>query len=298
MSTTRIDLSALPFPNVLETLDYEAELAACKSDLISRDPDLAPVLNYESEPLVKLLQTFAYRQFLKTGAINEKAKALMLAYAKGADLDHLAANRGVYRKTIIEANPNTTPPTAAVMESDEDLRRRVQLEPESMSAGSEGCYQFWGLSAHGHVKDIAVTTPTAGFVDIYVQSHIDDIAVQSLLDLVDQTLTPSTRRPFTDKVTVKAATPIEWTLNASLVLFPGPDAEVVKQAAETALAEYISITNSLGFDVTRSGLFRALHQGGVQNVIINNPVNDIVIAKSNYAKNIGFDINITEFRDV
>lgn len=298
MSTTRIDLSALPFPNVLETLDYEAELAACKAELISRDPDLALVLNYESEPLVKLLQTFAYRQFLKTGQINEKAKALMLAYAKGADLDHLAANRGVYRKTIAEANPNATPPTAAVMESDEDLRRRVQLEPESMSAGSEGCYQFWGLSAHGHVKDIAVTTPNAGFVDIYVQSHIDDIAVQSLLDLVDQNLTPSTRRPFTDKVTVKAATPIEWTLNASLVLFPGPDAEVVKQAAETALAEYINITNSLGYDVTRSGLFRALHQGGVQNVIINNPLTDIVIAKSNYAKNIGFEINITEFRDV
>ena len=298
MSTTRIDLSALPFPNVLETLDYETELAACKAELILRDPELAPVLNYESEPLVKLLQTFAYRNLLKTGQINEKAKALMLAYAKGSDLDHLAANRGVYRKTIIEENPNTNPPTAAVMELDEDLRRRVQLEPESMSAGSEGCYQFWGLSAHGHVKDIAVTTPTAGFVDIYVQSHIDEIAVQSLLNIVDQTLTPSTRRPFTDKVTVKAATPIEWTLNASLVLFPGPDAEVVKQAAETALAEYISITNSLGYDVTRSGLFRALHQGGVQNVIINNPPNDIVIPKSKYAKNVGVDISITEFRDV
>lgn len=298
MTTTRIDLSALPFPNVLETLDYEAELAACIADLISRDPDLAPVLNYESEPLVKLLQTFAYRQFLKTGMINEKAKALMLAYAKGADLDHLAANRGVYRKTITEANPNATPPTAAVMELDEDLRRRVQLEPESMSAGSEGCYQFWGLSAHGHVKDISVTTPNSGFVDIWVQSHIDEVAPTSLLNIVDQTLTPSTRRPLTDKVTVKAATPIEWTLNASLVLFPGPDAEVVKEAAETALAEYINITNSLGYDVTRSGLFRALHQGGVQNVIIIEPLNDIVIQKNNYAKNVGINITVTEFRDV
>lgn len=83
-----------------------------------------------------------------------------------------------------------------------------------------------------------------------------------------------------------------------MVLFPGPDAEVVRQAAETALAEYIKITNSLGYDVTRSGLFRALHQGGVQNVIINNPPNDIVIPKSRYAKNIGITINITEFRDV
>ncbi|EOR07214.1 baseplate assembly protein [Acinetobacter tandoii] len=298
MSTTRIDLSALPFPNVLETLDYEAELQECKADLISRDPDLAPVLNYESEPLVKLLQTFAYRQLLKTGNINEKAKALMLAYAKGSDLDHLAANRKVYRKTIIEADPTTSPPTEAVMEEDEDLRRRTQLEPESMSAGSDGCYQFWGLSAHGHVKDIAVSTPNSGYVDIWVQSHINEIAPQSLLTIVDQTLTPSTRRPFTDKVTVKAATPTNWTLNASLVLFPGPDAEVVRQAAETALAEYIKITNSLGYDVTRSGLFRALHQGGVQNVIINSPPTDIVIPKSRYAKNIGITINITEFRDV
>lgn len=298
MSSTRIDLSALPFPAVLETLDFEAELQACKDDLIERDPDLEAVLSYESEPLVKLLETFAYRFLLKTSNINEKAKALMLAYAAGSDLDHLAANRGVYRKTIIEADLNASPPVPAVMEADEDLRRRAQLQPESMSAGSEGCYQFWGLSAHGHVKDIAVSTPDAGYVDIWVQSHIDEVAPQSLLDLVDQTLIPSTRRPFTDKVNVRSATPYEWSLNASLILFPGPDSEVVKQAAETALNDYIKLVNSLGYDVTRSGLFRALHQGGVQNVIIDEPANDIVIPKSRYAKNISIDISITEFRDV
>ena len=298
MSTTRIDLSALPFPDVLETLDFEAELQACKDDLIKRDPELETVLSYESEPLVKLLETFSYRFLLKTSQINEKSKALMLAYAKGADLDHLAANRGVYRKTIIEADPNASPPVAAVMEADEDLRRRTQLQPESMSAGSEGCYQFWGLSAHGHVKDIAVSTPDSGYVDIWVQSHIDEVAPQSLLDLVDQTLIPSTRRPFTDKVNIRSATPYKWSLNASLILFPGPDSEVVKQAAETALNDYIKLVNSLGYDVTRSGLFRALHQGGVQNVIIDEPANDIVIPKSRYAKNISIDISITEFRDV
>lgn len=152
MSSNRIDLSALPFPNVIEQLDFEAELDACKQDLIARDPELAPVLNFESEPIVKVLETFAYRLLLKTSQINAKAKALMLAYAKGADLDHLAANRNVYRKTIIEADPTANPPIEAVMEDDEDLRRRVQLEPESKSAGSVGAYQFWGLGAHGHVR--------------------------------------------------------------------------------------------------------------------------------------------------
>ncbi|ENW82699.1 hypothetical protein F909_00970 [Acinetobacter sp. ANC 3929] len=298
MSSTRIDLSALPFPNVLEVLDFEAELLACKNELIARDPDLAPALEFESEPMVKVLQTFAYRLLLKTGGINEKAKALMLAYAKGSDLDHLAANRGVYRKTIIEGNPTATPPIDPVMELDEDLRRRTQLQPESMSAGSEGCYQFWGLSAHGHVKDISVLSPAAGEVEIWVQSHIDEVAPQTLLDAVDQTLTPGKRRPFTDLVFFKASTPHEWVLNANLILFPGPDAEVVLKAAQDAVNEYNAMVSTQGYDVTRSALFKALHQGGVQNVILTDPQIDIVIPKSRYAKNVGINITITEFRDV
>jgi phage-related baseplate assembly protein len=298
MSSNRIDLSALPFPNVIEQLDFEAELDACKQDLIARDPELAPVLNFESEPIVKVLETFAYRLLLKTSKINAKAKALMLAYAKGADLDHLAANRNVYRKTIIEADPTANPPIEAVMEDDEDLRRRVQLEPESKSAGSVGAYQFWGLGAHGHVKDIAVETPAAGYVDIFVQSHIDDVAPQTLLNIVDVALDPGTKRPFTDAVTIKAATPFEWAVNATLVLFPGPDSAVVQTAAEDALNTYIKMVNALGYDVTRSGIFHALHVAGVQNVILTSPASDIILAKSRYAKCIGTTLTITEFRDV
>ena len=298
MSSNRIDLSSLPFPYVLQSLDFEAELSACKQELIQRDPELTEVLQFESEPLVKLLETFAYRLLLKTAEINAKAKALMLAYAKGGDLDHLAANRNVYRKTIIEANPKANPPIEAVMESDEDLRRRVQLEPESKSAGSTGAYQFWGLGAHGHVKDIAVDTPKAGFVDIWVQSHLHDIAPQSLLNAVNLALDPDTRRPYTDKVSVKAALPHEFVVSATLILFPGPDATVVEEAARNDLKKYIEMVNSLGYDVTRSALFAALHQGGVQNVIITEPAKDIILNKSRYAKYTSFNISITEFRDV
>ena len=297
-SLNRVDLSSLPFPNVLEQLDFEDELQQCKNDILARDPELEEALQFESEPLVKLLQTFAYRFLIKTGQINAKAKALMLAYAEKADLDHLAANRSVYRKTIIPAQPNANPPVPAVMESDEDLRRRVHLQPESMAAGSAGAYQFWGLSAHGHVKDIAVENPEEGHVNIWVQSHIDEIAPQDLLNSVDQALDSETRRPLTDYVHVKAATPAEWVLNATLVLFPGPDSAVVKAAAEADASKYIEKISSLGYDVTRSGLFRALHQGGVQNVILNSPPADIILPKNRYSKCTGITISIVEFRDV
>lgn len=297
-SLNRVDLSSLPFPNVLEQLDFEDELQQCKNDILARDPELAEALNFESEPIVKLLETFAYRLLLKTGQINAKSKALMLAYATGSDLDHLAANRDVYRKTIIPAQPNANPPIDAVMESDEDLRRRTHLQPESMSAGSTGAYQFWGLSAHGQVKDISVETPQEGHVSIWVQSHMDEVAPQVLLDEVDQSLDPDTRRPLTDEVEVKAATPQEWQLNATLVLFPGPDSSVVKAAAEADAQTYIEKISSLGYDVARSGLFHALHQGGVQNVILNSPTADIILPKNKYSKCTEITINIVEFRDV
>lgn len=298
MSINRIDLSALPFPQVLEEIDFEVELQECKNELVSRDAELEAIMDYESEPLVKLLETFAYRLLNKTAQINAKAKALMLAYATGSDLDHLAANRGVYRLTIIEANPNVSPPIEAVMESDEALRRRTHLQPEAQSAGSVGAYQFWGLSAHGHVKDIAVDTPLSGHVDVWVQSHIDEVAPSNLLEVIDQTLIPEKRRPFTDYVNVKAATPYEWSVNATLVLFPGPDADVVKKSAEDELEKYINMVAALGYDVTRSGIFHALHVAGVQNVTLVTPANDIVLNKSRYGQCSAVTLNITEFRDV
>jgi len=76
---SNIDLSSLPLPDSIQILDFEAELAALKTELLTADPSLAAVLDLESEPLVKLLQVFAYRILLKKGEINAKVKALLLA---------------------------------------------------------------------------------------------------------------------------------------------------------------------------------------------------------------------------
>ena len=82
------------------------------------------------------------------------------------------------------------------------------------------------------------------------------------------------------------------------MLFPGPDSAVVKATAESDVQAYIEKISSLGYDVARSGLFHALHQGGVQNVILNSPTADIILPKNKYSKCTGVTINIVEFRDV
>jgi phage-related baseplate assembly protein len=75
---------------------------------------------------VKLLQENAYREVIWRQRVNEAARAVMLAYAAGADLDQIGGNYNVERLVITPADDTTLPPTPAVMESDTDYRLRIQ----------------------------------------------------------------------------------------------------------------------------------------------------------------------------
>lgn len=292
----RIDLAALPFPDLLDPVDFEAQLSTLKAELLTRYPDAAAALALESEPLTKLLQVFAYLLVLKTGEINAKAKALMLAYATGSDLDHLGANVDVYRLVLDPAHPERIPPTAAVLEADADYRRRIQLSAERFAAGSVGAYQYWALSASGDVRDVAVVSPSPGMVDVWVQSHTAEVAPAGLLTAVSAALDPDTRRPLTDLVTVRAATPLAVPVVAELTLYQGPDAAVIRQAAVDGLARYTSLVRSLGYDVTISGLHAAMHVAGVQRVHLVTPTADVQIGPNRYAVITG-NVSIVEYRD-
>ena len=86
---TVVNLSQLPAPNVVESLDFETILAEMIADLQGRDPTFTALV--ESDPAYKILEVCAYRELLMRQRVNESAKAIMLAYATGADLDQLGA---------------------------------------------------------------------------------------------------------------------------------------------------------------------------------------------------------------
>ena len=86
-SFTAIDLSNIPAPEVVETLDFSAILAAMVADLQARDPAFTALV--ESDPAWKILEVAAYRELLLRQRINDASRAVMLAFATGADLEHL-----------------------------------------------------------------------------------------------------------------------------------------------------------------------------------------------------------------
>lgn len=297
MSFTQINLAQLPAPNIVESLDYETILAAMLADLQARDATFTALV--ESDPAYKVLEVAAYRELILRQRINDAARGVMLAYALRSDLDNLAANLNVQRLLITPADPEAIPPVDAVYEDDTDFRARVQLAFEGLStAGPVGSYKFHGLSADGDVADIGVeavefhmsgstvvidndahlASPQPGNVVLTVLSRTGTGAAGSLLlAAVEAAANDDKVRPLTDRVVVRSASIVNYAIDATLTFYDGPSSATVLQAASDAVDAYQAQQRKIGYDITRSGLFAALHQPGVQNVVLTSPAADVVI---------------------
>lgn len=289
---TAVDLSRLPFPAVVEQLDFETIFTEMLADLQQRFPAFNALL--ESDPAYKLLEVCAYREILLRQRVNDAAKSVTLAYAVGNDLDQIAARYNVQRLTLDHGDPTANPPRPKILEADADFRRRIQLSFEGFStAGPEGAYLFHSLSADADVLDSSVISPTPGVVVVSVLSRNNDgTASASLQTSVSNALNDERVRPLTDMVIVQSAQIIPYTVEASLTLYPGPDSAVVLDEAQKRLTDFITSSRRLGRDVTRAGLISALCTTGVQNVYLASPNADIPITSQQAASCTGFSVSI------
>ena len=290
---TQINLSEYPAPEVLEGIDYETILGEIKEHFVSRFPldeitaaekniptqaKVRLLLSIEGNLVVKALEAYAYHATQIRARINDAAKATMLAYATGNDLENLGAFYGVQRKIIVEADATANPPVDRVVETDTDLRARIVIAIDGLStAGPVGAYKFHGLSASADVKDVSISSPVPGQVLVTVLSHSGNgIPTQATLDAVFDALNDEDVRPLTDQVLVRAATVANYEIIADIWCLGNVDRSVVQQAAHDAATKYADEMHRLGYDVTDSGMKRALHQPGVQRVEITSPAATIV----------------------
>ncbi|MFK3649286.1 baseplate J/gp47 family protein [Lysobacter enzymogenes] len=279
MSTfTAVDLSRLPAPAIVEQIDYEVVLAQILADFRRFAPEFSAFT--EADPIYKALQLQAYREVLVRQRANEGCRAVMLAYAAGADLDQLAFGFGVTRKVLDPGDPaHSIPPT---MESDLEFRRRAQLSPESLSvAGPEGAYIFHALSAHASVLDASATSPSPGEVVVTVLAREGDgSADAALVAAVAAKLSDDEVRPLTDHVTVRAATIVRYAVEATVYTYAGPDSALVLAESKRRLERYVQESHRIGRDVPLSGIYSVLHSEGVQRVEIASPLAGLVIDRT------------------
>ena len=294
-----VDLSKLDAPKVLEDLGFESLLADRKAEFIALFPQDERAfwqarLNLESEPITKLLQEVVYLQLIERNRINNAAKATMLAYASGSDLDVIAANYNVKRQVIQEANNNVTPKIPEILEDDTSLRLRTQLAFEGLSvAGPRSAYIFHALSAHPDVADVSVVSPQPANVTVTILSRNGQgEANENLLNVVRAKLNDDDIRPIGDRVIVQSAVIQSYEIRAKLHLYRGPEYEPIKAAALKKLTAYTEEKHRLGRDISLSGIYAALHLEGVQRVELISPTADIVLpsSKSAYCTAINLEI--------
>ena len=280
-----VDLKKLPAPKVVQELSYETLLTQRKEKFLSlQESDemrqhWQARLQLESEPVVKLLEENAYLELLLRTNINESAKAVMLAYATGSDLDQLGALFGVTRLIIQAEDLKSNPPTPAKYEDDERFRTRIQMSLEGLTtAGSRASYEFHALSTSAIIKDVDVTSPTAGTVKVAILStEGQGTADGDLIKAVKEQLNAEHIRPLTDTVLVESAVILTYEIQATITLYPSVLENVVMGNVNQAITSYANKQHSLGIDITRSGIYAALHQEGVQNVKLTKPMDDLIV---------------------
>ncbi|SWM24355.1 baseplate J/gp47 family protein [Klebsiella pneumoniae] len=289
-----IDLSQLPLPTIIEELDFETILTEVKAVMVAAFPAdqqsaVAAALGLESEPLNIIAQAMAYRELLLRQRINEGAAACMLSHSTGDDLDNIAANLDTDRLTITPA----TDTTDAVMESDEALRLRAQSAFEGMSvAGPSAAYEHFARSASGKVAAVRATSPSPAVVVIAIlSSDGDGTPSAELIATVQAAVNDEDTRPLGDRVTVQGAEIIEYAIDATLYLYPGPESEPIINAALASLKTFLTNADKkIGRDVVRSAISAALHVQGVQRVVINSPASDLQIDNTQVARNTGYNV--------
>lgn len=270
-----IDFAALPMPAIIEELDFEQLLGAVIADL--RDRFAAAGIDYdvgnlESDPVKIILEAATYQcNLLIRARINDAARANLVPFAKGSDLDHLAAFYDV---------------TRLPGEKDDALRERVILAVSGRStAGPANWYRAAARRASVRVKDAAVYRVGTG-PDIRIAVLATDNFGEpdaALLTAVRDMVTSDGVRVISDRVEVVAATSTTVNVAADIWLLPSAP-QTVFEGLEAALRGALQTQGGLGFDVTRSWLTAMLHQPGVHKVQLAAPMGDTIVGDNAAAK--------------
>ena len=160
-------------------------------------------------------------------------------------------------------------------ESDENLRERIQLAPESFTtAGSFGAYKYFARSANSDIGDAAVTNPQPGHVNIYPLMRDGSIPPEEVLNQVLEVCTANDLAPDTDYVHVLAPEIMYYDLEVKYFIDRdnAAQANYISSQIQSAIESWITWQyNKLGRDINPSELNYRIIKAGAKRCEIYTP---------------------------
>lgn len=174
---------------------------------------------------------------------------------------------------IFSVRNTATSMGGADVEGNDHLRERTLDAPRGFStAGPEGAYGWWAMSAHQEVTHAVSVSPQPCEIEVYVLMEKGRIPTAEELTQVEAVLTPKKVRPQGDVVRVLAPAQIEYALD---ITWHAPSVQqqvALATEVDRIVAEYIQWQRlRLGRDINPSELIHRLRSVGVQNVNVVSP---------------------------
>lgn len=277
-----INVAALPVPNAIEEIDAEAIIAARMASF-QEFADAAgfpyDVGGLETDPIKIDQEAHAYRETLLRSRVNSAVRAVLPAYAQGADLDAIVARANVQRLVLVEAEDNP-PDNVPIMETDRALLLRYLTTYGRPAAGSDDGIITRVLEAAPALWDVLPAGPKfhgmAGHVTIYLLTEGGITTPVDTIDRVRDALEKPDAMPITDVWNVAAALLHPYAATLRVTVPPGPIHAEVAAAAKAAVERVVAARYAIGADVWLSVLAGAAYVANVERVEVLSPAADII----------------------
>lgn len=141
------------------------------------------------------------------------------------------------------------------------------------SAGPRNAYIYFAKRANNSIKDVAVISPSACVVTLYVLTDTGP-ASQEIKNLVLAACNDEEVRPLTDQVTVDDPEAVSYDITLTYYLQSGGTASAsdIQAAVNAAVEEYKAWQGAkLGRDINPSYLYGLLMKTGIKRVVMTSP---------------------------
>ncbi|WP_174769341.1 baseplate assembly protein, partial [Brevibacillus centrosporus] len=161
-------------------------------------------------------------------------------------------------------------------ESDDAYRERIHIAPESFStAGPEGAYEYFAMSASPLIVDVSVRETSPGVVEIRPLLKDGGLPGQEILDLVLETCSDRKVRPLTDNVQAFVPEQVPYDLNVTYWIGKSNSSMVatIQSNVEQAIKNYkLWQCSKQGRDIDPSELTTRVKNAGAKRVMVTAPI--------------------------
>lgn len=166
------------------------------------------------------------------------------------------------------------------IEDDVSMAERAYLAPSSFSvAGPDDAYVYWVTDCRPDIRDVKVTSPSDGVVDIRFLMDDGSVPDASVIAAVQSHVQQRGKRPLTDHVQVKApdieqyAVDLKYYINSS----DRGQAAAIQRQVDVAVKEYILWQETkIGRDINPDELIARIKSAGAKRAVVTEPAFKVI----------------------